>query len=110
KDHGLRWSELLQLLYWDPIKYTLINTMHAFYLRICNIHVHEVWGMDTRLVDGDGITFDPKKNEPTSWEMNHASFVLCHGSISRLNKLRVGVVLRHWIWDHRSNIHFSSAL
>lgn len=30
--HGLRWSELLRLPYWDPTRYTLLDSMHNLFL------------------------------------------------------------------------------
>ena len=31
-DHGLCWSELLHLKYWDPTKFALVDTMHNLFL------------------------------------------------------------------------------
>ena len=56
--HGVRWSELLRLPYWDPTQFTLIDSMHAFYLRLFQHHCRSVWGMDVTFEDGDGPTFD----------------------------------------------------
>jgi hypothetical protein len=33
--------------------------MHAFFLRILSCHCQDIWGMDVRLEDGDGLTTDP---------------------------------------------------
>ncbi len=46
KLNSIRWSELLELPYWDPIWYTVINSMHNFYLGLLKTHCRKVWGMD----------------------------------------------------------------
>lgn len=85
--HGVRWSELLRLSYWDPTKFTVIDSMHCFYLRLMQHHVRSIWGMDVKFEDGDGITFDPKLNEPTEAEMNDAHHIFRFESQSRLAEL-----------------------
>ncbi|KAF5328988.1 hypothetical protein D9611_013480 [Ephemerocybe angulata] len=87
--HGVRWSELLRLPYWDPTKYTLIDSMHAFYLRLFQHHVRTIWGMDIKINDGEGPS-DPALVPPSEAEMLHAHFVLRNGSAARL-----GVLKRH---------------
>ena len=53
--HGIRWSELLRLPYWDPTKHIVIDSMHGFYLRMFNRHIREIWGMKVTLKDGNGL-------------------------------------------------------
>ncbi|TDL15911.1 hypothetical protein BD410DRAFT_816842 [Rickenella mellea] len=53
-NHGLRWSELLRLPYWDPINFTVIDTMHALFLGNLKRHCRRVFGMDIDIADGDG--------------------------------------------------------
>ncbi|KAF8222418.1 hypothetical protein L208DRAFT_1322728 [Tricholoma matsutake] len=45
KDHGVCWSELLRLPYWDLTQYVTIDLMHCFYLGLFRHHIQEVWGM-----------------------------------------------------------------
>lgn len=92
KSHGVRWSELLRLPYWDPIKFTVIDSMHAFFLRMLPHLCREVWGMDVDFDDGDGITFDPVSNQPSETEMYDAHRILECDSLSALGKLRVAVL------------------
>ena len=61
---GAQWSELLRLPYWDPTKFTVIDSMHAFYLRLMSHHCHHIWGMDVNISDGDGPGFRDK-DQPT---------------------------------------------
>ncbi|KIO11733.1 hypothetical protein M404DRAFT_61638, partial [Pisolithus tinctorius Marx 270] len=41
---GVRFSELLRLPYWDPIWFTVLDSMHAFFLRAIQQHVRYIWG------------------------------------------------------------------
>lgn len=45
--HGLRWSELLRLPYWDPTRFTLLDTMHNLFLGELHHHCITLWGMKT---------------------------------------------------------------
>ncbi|KAI1787157.1 hypothetical protein LXA43DRAFT_1098552 [Ganoderma leucocontextum] len=45
--HSLQWSELLRLPYWDPTKYTLLDTMHNLFLGELHHHCIALWGMKT---------------------------------------------------------------
>ena len=42
QEHGIRWTELLRLPYWDPIKFTAIDSMHNLYLGIVKTHFRDV--------------------------------------------------------------------
>jgi hypothetical protein len=35
KAHGVKYSELLRLDYWDPIRFMVIDSLHAFWLGVC---------------------------------------------------------------------------
>lgn len=45
--HGLRWSELLRLPYWDPTRFTLLDAMHNLFLGELHHHCIALWGMKT---------------------------------------------------------------
>ena len=90
--NGVRWSELLRLPYWNPIQFTVIDSMHSFFLRMLSRHCREIWGMNVKLVDGDGPTFSPDKNEPSEDEMKAANDILLEGTITELKALRVAVL------------------
>ncbi|PIL33265.1 hypothetical protein GSI_04715 [Ganoderma sinense ZZ0214-1] len=45
--HGLRWSELLRLPYWDPTRFTLLDSMHNLFLGELHHHCITLWGMKT---------------------------------------------------------------
>ncbi|KAJ2980679.1 hypothetical protein NUW54_g10971 [Trametes sanguinea] len=54
--HGLRWSQLLRLPYWDPTRFALIDAMHNLFLGELQHHCVNVWGLKTAETRG------PKKN------------------------------------------------
>ncbi|RDX40373.1 hypothetical protein OH76DRAFT_1298403, partial [Lentinus brumalis] len=53
KLNSTRWSALLDLPYWDPIKYTVIDSMHNHYLGLLKYHCRTLWGMNVSAVDAD---------------------------------------------------------
>ena len=57
--HGVRYSELLRLPYWSPTRHTMVDSMHTFFLILFKRHCSEIWGMDSKIQDGDGTTADP---------------------------------------------------
>ena len=57
--HGVWHSELLRLPYWSPIKHTMVDSMHLFFLILFKRHCTDIWGMDSKIDDGDGTTADP---------------------------------------------------
>jgi hypothetical protein len=87
KEHGVRWSQLLRLPYWDPTRFTLIDSMHAFYLRIFQHHIRKIWGMDIELEDGEGITHDRSANAPGESDLQKAHHIFRHGTLSQLHAL-----------------------
>lgn len=90
-EEGARWSELLRLNYWDPVKFTVIDSMHAFFLRLFQHHCRSIWGMDVNFEDGDGIMFDSLK-QPSEEEMMTARNILQHGQKSQLLSLSAAVM------------------
>ena len=54
KSHGIRWSALLNLPYWNPILFTAIEPMHAFDAGLFQTHCQQIWGIDTAAPSGDG--------------------------------------------------------
>ncbi|THH31573.1 hypothetical protein EUX98_g2602 [Antrodiella citrinella] len=81
KENGVRWSELLRLPYWDPIKFTVIDSMHNHYLGLLHAHCREVFGMDIDKDDNDGVRRSERKavKEPPPDEMNAALRLLWMG-------------------------------
>ena len=44
--HGVRWSELLRLPYWDPTRFAVLDVMHNLFLGELLHHCRRVWGLD----------------------------------------------------------------
>jgi hypothetical protein len=61
KGHGLRWSPLLDLPYWNPILFTVIEPMHVFDAGLFQTHCRQVWGIDTTSPSGDGLALQSTK-------------------------------------------------
>jgi hypothetical protein len=61
---GLRWSALLDLPYWDPILYSVIDSMHALDLGLFQHHTRELFGIDLKAEGGDGSRPLPPSAEP----------------------------------------------
>ena len=61
KLHGVRWSALLDLPYWNPILYTVLDSMHAAFLGLFQSHCRKVWRIDVSVEGGDGSFLHAKK-------------------------------------------------
>ncbi|PBK85959.1 hypothetical protein ARMGADRAFT_941220, partial [Armillaria gallica] len=51
--YGVRWTELLHLPYWDPIQYTVIDSMHLVQ-NLVSIHCREIWGINVDIEGTEG--------------------------------------------------------
>ena len=71
KDHGIRWSALLDLPYWNPVLFTAIEPMHLFDAGLFQNHCRQIWGIDTTAPGGAGIASQATKEvaRPTASEM-----------------------------------------
>ncbi|CDO72139.1 hypothetical protein BN946_scf184962.g82 [Trametes cinnabarina] len=47
-EHGIRWSELLRLPYWDPTRFALVDAMHNLFLGELRHHCRDVWGIKVK--------------------------------------------------------------
>jgi len=59
--HGIRWSALLDLPYWNPILFTILDSMHAAFLGLFSSHCRKVWRIDVSVEGGDGSFLHIKK-------------------------------------------------
>ena len=93
EDHGIWWSELLRLPYWDATRMVALDSMHLFYLGNFQRHCEQVWGMGAKYRDGlDGIAYDPEKRPPTPQELKEGLKILRIGPDSLLRELRTEVL------------------
>lgn len=85
--YGIRYSEFLRLPYFDPIRNLCVDPMHAFFLRILPHHCQDIWGMNVKLDDGDGLTIDPVPSEiRSSLEFQNAFLALRSEALGTLRK------------------------
>ncbi|KAF6745571.1 hypothetical protein DFP72DRAFT_824306 [Ephemerocybe angulata] len=56
EDHGIRYTPLLRLPYFNPVEHVVVDTMHNLYLGLLQRHCRSIWGMDFSLEDGDGAS------------------------------------------------------
>jgi len=54
KKYGIRWSVLLRLPYWDPPRFTVIDTMHTVLLGHLHRHCSILWRMNPTILNGPG--------------------------------------------------------
>lgn len=91
EDHGVRWSELLRLPYWNPLIFTIIDLMHALFLGNFKRHIRDTWGMDVALIDGDG-SFDDSPNGPTALQIEAGKAVFRSGTDEELGRITAAVL------------------
>lgn len=58
KNH-IRWTELLDLPYWNIMKFSVVDTMHNFFEGDVKRHILRIWGMSSSAVDPS-----TKRNKP----------------------------------------------
>lgn len=101
--YGIRWSELLRLPYWDPIKYTVVDSMHNLYLGLLKNHCRDIWGINLDVDDGDASSHPAKKPPPfpsrPEWEQGYDA--LYHGKDSELLKCKKAVL---WHLCHQRDL------
>ncbi|KAJ3915350.1 hypothetical protein F5877DRAFT_28412, partial [Lentinula edodes] len=83
--NGVRYSDLLRLDYWDPVRNTVVDPMHGFYLRILQRHCRQIWGMNVELVDCEGLW---EIKLPTEEGKATAKEIFDHGTASNLRNLK----------------------
>lgn len=99
KESHVRWSELLRLPYWCPTRFVTIDSMHGLYLGMFQRHCRIVWGMDSSIADGDGVTFDTTIGGPAEDVMTAAEHILRFGTQSSL-EVCPAFVLRQLCREH----------
>jgi len=52
---GIRWSALLDLPYWDPVLYSIVESMHALDLGLFQHHCRDLFQIDIKVEGGDGF-------------------------------------------------------
>ena len=65
--HGLRWSEMLRLPYWDPTRFAVVDAMHNLFLGALRHHCRDVWGIDVKDQKTTKKTTPHTPEEQTKW-------------------------------------------
>lgn len=62
---GIRWTPLLRIPGWDPIRFMDLESMHIFLLGLVMYHMRRVWKIDPEADDGEGTGgADPDRPSP----------------------------------------------
>lgn len=96
--HGVRWSALLELPYWDLKTFTIIDTMHTALLGNLHRHCVKIWRMNHHWADSLGEELLHPSNAasilPSEEVMLKALLDLQYAPISKLSKLPIKVLRR----------------
>jgi hypothetical protein len=100
KQHGIRWSELLRLPYWNAILFTVIDSMHVLYLGLFQTHCRQVWGIDVDLQGGDGTAIGKSKSHqrPPESEMAKCLALIKQGTEGLRERLSGNTFEKAVLW------------
>ncbi len=93
KAHGLRWSELLRLDYWDPTQFAVVDAMHNLFLGELRHHCREVWGIDVKDKSSESTKVLPHSPEEQRAQLLRGFKALRNTTKNGLDKLRKGYVV-----------------
>lgn len=91
--HGLQWSELLRLPYWDPTRFAVLDSMHNLFLGELRHHCMNVWGIDIRDKAPGLKKLLPHTPEEQTRFLQSALEALKKRSATALGKLRKGYIV-----------------
>ena len=63
KENGVRWSEILRLQYFDPIRFVVVDPMHCLFLGIAKWITKRIWIEEGVLTEKDLQSIQKKMNE-----------------------------------------------
>lgn len=90
KKHGIRWSILLELPYWDPPRFTIIDSMHTILLGHLHRHCTIIWGLNPMRAGGDR---DHKMGKPPGPQaITSASWTIRSGSATDVESLSTSLL------------------
>jgi hypothetical protein len=94
KKHGIRWSALLDLPYWDPPRFTIVDSMHTILLGHLHRHCSIIWGMNATRGDGDRsrkVSGNPAKR-PGPQAVISAAWTIRSGTVSDVISLKTSLL------------------
>lgn len=96
KTHGLRWSELLNLPYWDPTQFSVLDAMHNLFLGEFQHHCRRVWGLDVK--GGKKATHKPHTPAQQAIELAKVVTLIrkdSHKGLMRIRKGYITAIVKH---------------
>ena len=88
--HGVRWSVLLELPYWDPPRFTVIDTMHTVLLGHLHRHCTTIWGMNPVRADRHGNRNAVKP--PPAQAVTATTWTIRSGSLADILSLKMNLL------------------
>jgi hypothetical protein len=88
KEHGLRWSPLLLLPYWQPSAWTITEAVHVILLGLIPRHCRDLLGLNFKDLPSDDTVDDP----PSPSQLKKAKKILESGHPGRLQSLTLNVL------------------
>lgn len=86
--HGVFWTPLMRLKYWDPTRDLVLDPMHNLFIGFVGSHCREVWGMDAEREGGDGTGWVLRSQDvPRKWDLAMARLALRSPNLTE-NQLR----------------------
>lgn len=93
--HGIRYTELLRLSYWDPVKFVVIDSMHTLLLGNLETHCREYWGMDVKVDDKATDQKPPRRDpNPDAFDLQQAWKLMRRGAKSDIAQLKDKILTR----------------
>jgi len=90
---GVRWSELLRLSYWDPTRFTVIDTMHNLFAGNLQHHCRNILGMSAETKPTAEASVQPHSPTEQQRELDIAINAVRIGSRTGLMRLRRGYIV-----------------
>lgn len=91
EQHRTRWSELLRLPYWDPIRFSVVDSMHNLFLNDLSHHCRQVWGMNAEKSKTSSVSLHTPEQQAE--ELKKGVDAIRKLSKTGLEKLRRGYVV-----------------
>ena len=90
--HGIRWSELLRLPYWDPTIFQVVEAMHNLFLGKLQHHCHQILHMNADADEEHGGIPLHSPEEQQQY-LNTGIAAIRKGSRTELSRIRKGYVI-----------------
>lgn len=109
---SIRWSELLRLPYWDPTRFTVLDSMHNLFLGDLAHHIRRILGIDPDAQPPGEEYVRPHNPEEQQEQLDGVIDALKRGSRTGLMRFRKGYItslaLANNVAPH-VNLDFNSA-